>query len=307
MEVNKKIKRILFLTLWVVLAAGITVVSIAAIRSKREKVCKGYEIEIKTTGALKGFMEKGLIAEILTDKGKESIKGKSTSKFDLQKMEARIEAHRWVNDAELFFDNNQVLKVNIHERIPVARVLSVGGNSFYIDSSCQRLPLSDKLSARVPVFTGFPGDKTRLKAADRLLLREIRILGEYILSDPFWMAQISQVDITKDRNFEMVPTIGNHIIEFGDGSNHQQKFDRLYLFYKQILSKTGMEKYARINVQYARQIIGVKNSYLTKYDSLRFVKSIEYMIASSRQSDSVRHDSMQATTVRPAKGELTLF
>ena len=190
-----------------------------------------------------------------------------------------------------FFDNSQVLKVKVHERVPVARVIAIGGNSFYIDSSCQRLPLSNKLSARVPVFTGFPGDKGKMKATDRKLLRDIRTISDYILNDPFWMAQIAQVDITKERNFEMIPTIGNHVIEFGNSSDHQKKFDRLYLFYKQVLSKSGMERYARINVQYDKQIIGVRNNFLTKSDSIRFVKSIEHLIASSRQADTLRNDS----------------
>jgi cell division protein FtsQ len=105
------------------------------------------------------------------------------------------------------------------------------------------------------------------------------------------MAQISQVDITGKRTFEMIPTIGNHVIEFGDGSNCDQKFKRLFIFYKQVLSKTGMERYARINVKYDKQVIGVRNTYLSKTDSIRFIKSIEYLVASSYKMDSLRRDS----------------
>ncbi|HET9278217.1 MAG TPA: hypothetical protein VFN95_08510, partial [Flavitalea sp.] len=79
--------------------------------------------------------------------------------------------------------------------------------------------------------------------------------------------------------------------EFGDGSNCEQKFDRLFLFYRQVLSKTGMEKYARINVKYEKQVIGVRNTYLSKMDSIKFVKNIAYLIASSAKADSVRKDS----------------
>ena len=89
----------------------------------------------------------------------------------------------------------------------------------------------------------------------------------------------------------MIPTIGNHIIEFGDGSNCEQKFDRLFLFYKQVLGKTGMERYARINVKYEKQVIGVRNTFLSKMDSIKFVKNIEHLIASSAKADSVRKDS----------------
>ena len=84
-----------------------------------------------------------------------------------------------------FLTIHQVLQVKIKERQPIARVITVGGNSFYIDSSCQRLPLSDKLSARVPVFTGFPSEKQSFKANDRLLIRQIKKLSISIINDPF--------------------------------------------------------------------------------------------------------------------------
>jgi cell division protein FtsQ len=56
------------------------------------------------------------------------------------------------------------------------------------------------------------------------------------------MAQISQIDITPSKEFEMIPTVGNHIIEFGDGTDYDAKFKKLFIFYKQVLAKTGMDK-----------------------------------------------------------------
>jgi cell division protein FtsQ len=80
------------------------------------------------------------------------------------------------------------------------------------------------------------------------------------LHDEVWMAQVSQIDIQPDRTFDMIPVVGNHIIEFGDGTDCEKKFKRLLLFYQQVLSKTGMDVYQKVNVQYARQVIGVKGT-----------------------------------------------
>jgi cell division protein FtsQ len=291
------IKKIFIISLWIVAGVGVMALLIAAIRIKREKICKGYEIDIHNAKNGKGFLDKKNVVAILTGNGKETLKGKSTRTVELQKLEALLERDKWIKDAELFFDNNQVLQVKITERKPVARVFTVNGNSFYIDSTCERLPLSDKVSAKVPVFTGFPSGKSVLKPVDKLLLEQIKNVSGFIIKDPFWMAQISQVDISQDRAFEIIPTIGNHIIEFGDGNNCDQKFKRLFIFYSQVLSKTGMERYARINVQYEKQIIGVRNAYLSKTDSMKFVKSVEYLIASLTKMDTVKRDS-SATTAR---------
>nr|WP_236065475.1 cell division protein FtsQ/DivIB [Niastella soli] len=175
-------------------------------------------------------------------------------------MENQLKSNVWVKDAELFFDNSRVLQVRVEERVPVARVFTVAGNSFYIDSSGEKLPLSDKFSARLPVVTGFPSEKDKLTGADSVMMRDIIHVSNYLLHDEFWMAQVSQIDIQPDRTFEMIPVVGNHIIEFGDGTDYEKKFKRLLLFYQQVLSKTGMDVYQKLNVRYARQVIGVKGT-----------------------------------------------
>jgi len=59
-------------------------------------------------------------------------------------MESLLEKNVWIKDAQLFFDNNGILRVSVTEREPIARVFTREGNSFYIDSSGVQLPLSDK-------------------------------------------------------------------------------------------------------------------------------------------------------------------
>jgi cell division protein FtsQ len=205
----------------------------------------------------------------------------------------------WIRDAQLFFDNNEVLQVKIDERDPLARVFTLSGNSFYIDSNCVRLPLSEKISAKLPVFTNFPADNNRLNKADSALLQQVKQVGMYIKHEPFWMAQITQVDITPERKFEMIPMVGNHVIEFGDGTDFDKKFARLLQFYKLVLSKTGMDRYEKVNVQYDRQVIGVKKGGpLSRVDSLRAARNIQQLM---NLSQSVLTDSInrQQTTEKP--------
>ena len=117
------------------------------------------------------------------------------------------------------------------------------------------------MSAKLPVFTGYPIDSKKNRTpAERKLIRDVKDISLFLLNDPFWMAQISQIDITPSKEFEMIPTVGNHIIEFGDGTDYKTKFKKLFIFYKQILSKTGMDKYERLKIQYNNEIIGVKRT-----------------------------------------------
>lgn len=108
---------------------------------------------------------------------------------------------------------------------------------FYVDSSNMILPLSEKFSARLPLFTNFPADTKVLKIADSLLLNNINNLAQIIMADSFLMGMIEQVDIAAGNSFEIIPKIGKQVIEFGDANNAGEKFNKLKLFIKTLCLK----------------------------------------------------------------------
>ena len=258
MSISSHIRKIISICCWSLLGAGAVVLMVAAVNARNHRLCEGYKIHIKGENKGRLFIGREDIIRVLTNNKTIIIKDKSQKSFDLHNIEARLRNEAWIKDAELFFDNNGMLQVSITEREPIARIFTVMGNSYYIDSTGRQLPLSDKMSARLPVFTGFPAEYKKLKKEDKSLIKNIKEVSIYLLKEPFWMAQISQIDITPKREFEMVPTIGNHLIEFGDASDYEKKFNRLMIFYKQVSARMGMEKYERIKVQYDQQVIGVK-------------------------------------------------
>jgi cell division protein FtsQ len=258
MGIKKNINRIILVCFWLLAGTGLIVLLIAAVNSRSHQVCDGYDININGNGTGKWFIDKNDIINVLTENKSVSIKNKPIKSFNLGAIEAKLEKESWVKDAELFFDNEGVLKVKVTEREPVARLFTTTGQSFYIDSTGKKLPLSSKLSVKLPVFTSYPYAGKKAGTTEKKLLRDIKDMSLYLSKNPFWMAQVSQIDITPSKEFEIVPTIGNHVIEFGDADDIDQKFHRLLIFYKQVLAKTGMDKYERIKVQFAQQVIGVK-------------------------------------------------
>ena len=90
-------------------------------------------------------------------------------------MENLLEENVWVKDAQLYFDNKDVLHVTVKEREPIARIFTTAGKSFYIDEEEQTMQLSDKLSAKVPVFTGFPDKKNTGKTKTAVLLHDVKV------------------------------------------------------------------------------------------------------------------------------------
>lgn len=273
--------------LWVCIGGGMLSLLIAAIGKKNREDCTDYTIAIKGTEE-KYFIDAGDINKLLRSGVGSELKGKKIKEINLKKLEQLLRDNVWIRKAEMWFDNRNVLHVEVYEREPIARIFTVKGNSFYIDSTEKRLPLSEKKSAKVPVFTGFP-DKKSYSSKDRLLLADVRNIATYVKNDPFWMSQIAQIDITPDRNFELSPVVGNHLIKLGNGNEIEMKFNRLMTFYKQVLARKGFDSYSTIDVQYNGQVVGTRRgTEKNKVDTVMLKRRVNEMLRQvQNQYDSI--------------------
>ncbi len=285
MNIQTPVKKILSVVLWCAIGAAVLALLVAAINKKNSSLCKGLDIQINADG--KGiFIDKKEVVSLLEKEGMKDLQNKRIMSFNLRKFEDALRKQVWIKDAQLYFDNNQVLKVRITERQPVARVFMVSGNSCYMDSSGKQLPLVGPIPVRLPVFTGYPSEKMGLRA-DSVLDHQMKALCFFLNQDPFWSNAIEQVNITPAKTFEMIPLIGNQVIEFGDGNDYVDKFHRLLLFYKRVMTKTGFEKYTRIKVAFAGQVIGTrKGGFVSRTDSLQAFRNVMEMIRMARKMEA---------------------
>lgn len=284
------IRTILFTLLWMAVGAGTTVLLVAAIQKKDEKHCKGVSINIEGVNN-NYFVDKKDIESTIHSLSNGNPVGKSVGSVHLKDIEQVLQKNIWIKNVQLFFDNNEILQVRVLEREPVARVFTTTGTTFYLDSSLAMLPLSEKFSARLPVFTNFPSDKKVLLKEDSILLRGILLVSNTIQEDPFLMGMIDQVDITEHRTFDMVPKLGNTIIQFGDGKDVEEKFNKLELFYKEVIVKGGWNVYSAINVQYRNQVVGKRKD--AKEVAADSIATLKLMKAIAENAERLSADSLQ--------------
>lgn len=251
-----KLRRVLVIGLWLLVAAGCTTLLVAAIRHQNHATCKAVRIEISGAGRL--MVDSTEIASILTNQHTRHLVGTPSGSVSIRRLEKRIGDNPWVKKADLFFDSKQVLWVKVVEREPVARLFTNEGASFYVDSGGTRLPLKDYCPFQLPVFTSCPLDRKKWTATDTTLAREIAVLGGYLQAHPFWMNMVQQVDVDGLRQFDLVPSIGNNVLKIGDTSDLDRKFDRLRVFYERIIPRVGWNKYAVVDARYTGEVIGVK-------------------------------------------------
>jgi cell division protein FtsQ len=287
---KRNILKWVFTTAWCLAGAGVLTLLVAAIQKEDGQKCAGLNIIIKGVSN-NFFVDKNDILNELNQYIDGSPEGQPMSYFNLKSLESDLKKNIWVKQSQLFFDNNRVLQIIVTEREPAARVFTTAGTTFYIDSSITMLPLSEKFSARLPVFTGFPSDKSVLSKKDSALLRNVYQISMAIQEDSFIMALVEQVDITPQRMFEMVPKIGDGMIAFGDGNDIDKKFSKLKLFYEQVMPATGWGHYSSIDVQYAGQVVAKRKGAEDKTtDSLRTLQIMQ-MIAQT--AEHLSNDSLQ--------------
>jgi cell division protein FtsQ len=264
-------KKIFITSAWILFGAGVMVVLGAAMSKKGQRTCKGIEVVLKTP-TNEVFIDEKDIQQLLEHTF--HITGTAIGKLPLRSMELLLENNPWIADAEIFVDNNDLLHAKIEERQPIARIFTIQQNSFYIDSSGVQLPLSEKMVARVPVFTDFPSDQAVLSVPDSLLMQDILAISRFIAADSFWMAQASQIAIVAGNQFEIYPLTGRPIIRMGNGSNLAEKFHKLDAYFRSEYFKLGYTLYPMIDVQYNRQLIGIRNAP-NGVDSTRFYQAVQ--------------------------------
>ena len=247
---------ILVRVLWSIAGAALIVLFVVAWKAKEEKKYNSIQIELvgENTAAL--FMDEKEILQIIHEQGVKE--GQAIGELNLNTLEKYLETIRWVKQVELFLDNAQVLQVKIEQRIPIARIFTASGNSFYIDKEGLQLPLKQLTVLRLPVFTNFPSDQEKLSKPDSLLLNDILHFTQAVAADSFFMAQTAQVNIASNGDFELVPSVGDHLVLIGSVENIEDKLNRLYTFYKKVWVQSGLNAYQVIDCRFDNQIVALK-------------------------------------------------
>jgi len=288
---------------WLLVISGITTLLIAANRKEREHVCTEILIGIKGNEG-KFYVEKEDVLKLMEKIMSGSLLQRPVTTINLKQLEKGLKTNPWIKKAELYFDSKDELHVFIEEREPVARVFTTQGGSFYMDSSGARMPLLDKMSIRVPVVTGFTSAR-RFNFEDSALLYQTLQVVEFIYGNEFWNAQVGQIVITSQRKFELIPVIGDHIIKLGEGEDVSAKLNTLYIFYKQVMSKVGFNKYAALDVEFKGQVVAIKKEPTSPVDSLQLQKNIEELM-NRASMQNIEEDMLPDQTLNTTKIDSTV-
>ena len=259
----RKVRNIL---IFVSIVAYLTVTLSFVANKHSELVCKAVEVRI-IDSAKNGFIQPADIHKLLQNKNIKLI-GKNFENINLKALEAELSTFTPVENAEIFKTATGKVVIEIQQRNPIVRFFDYLGRSYYIDDKGYLMRISGKYTSHVPVANGLisapPEVKKTLnvmslqKPDKRSILAELYQLAQYIEDHEFWKAQVQQIYVNNNYDFELIPRVGSHVIVFGDISNCEEKFQNLESLYINGLNAVGWNKYETINLKYKGQVICTK-------------------------------------------------
>ncbi|WP_291779241.1 cell division protein [Cecembia sp.] len=223
-------------------------------KKSAERKLSGIEVHVKAVSDVYFVDEKDILNAL---KGEFPLlqPGIAFTEINLHDIEKKVESHPFVKNAEVFGDQKGNLKVEIEQHVPLARISRPKAADGYISKEGLILPTSNHYTSRVLILYGNYAEKILEMKNLEKGYPELMDLIRYISEDPFWSAQITELEIPKKGDIRMYQQVGKQVIEFGEAVDIEEKFKKINLFYEEILPKKGWNTYSRVNIKYKGQIV----------------------------------------------------
>ncbi|WP_321279451.1 hypothetical protein [Marinifilum fragile] len=242
------LRKITVILIWVSLL-GYLLVSFSFVGEKRDAIVLN-DIKVKVKDSVDSGFVSNKDVETIVKKQYPDWEGNSVYAINKEVLEDKINQVPYVKKSEVYSSLSGNLIVEIHQRNPIVRILQ--GRGYYIDEEGKKMPLSPKFTSRVLVVSG--------AVNEQLIKEELFDLVKFITNDEFWKSQITQIHVTREKEYVLVPRVGAHKIELGSIENYQKKFKKLYALYTDGFAKTGWNRYKGINLKYENQVVCTKKN-----------------------------------------------
>jgi len=255
----KKIFNIIF---WLLVVIYL-VFAMGFIGEKRSNIIC-HTIQVRVLDSIKnGFVDDNDILSLLTEKGYD-LAGKAIEDINADNIETFIREQPFIKNSQVYKTVEGKLVIDIIQRNPIARIINRSNDSYYIDEEGIIIPTSGKYTSFVLIINGYINSRYNINydilSQDRTdnIIYDIFSIASFINNNKFWKGQIEQIYINREREFELIPRVGAHVILLGNSKNFEEKLMNLHALYLEGFKNKDWNNYKTINLKYANQIICTK-------------------------------------------------
>lgn len=212
--------------------------------TKRNQNKEIKKVEVVFLGKGNNYLTHSMVNKMLIQK-KDSVKLPKKKTLNLQQLNRKLSSNPYIEKATVFLTIDGLLKTNIKQRKPIARIVDSQG-AYYVDKFAKLMPLSNNYSARVMLVSGVETQADILKIVQ---------LIKAILKDSFLSKEIIAIEKEAKNNYVFKVRSGDYTVIFGDLKNIKQKLKKLRAFYNKAFVDKSINKYKRINIKYSNQVV----------------------------------------------------
>ena len=251
----KKLKMVLKIML-VLFIMVLIVISIVKMQNRK---CSGIQVNINYDGKYPPLNQQSIIS--LLEREKLPIIGSELKEVPLQKISEVLEKNNFIRKVESIDFKGTTLAITVRLKTLLLHIYPERGEQFFMDDEGGLLPFSSLIKEKIMITNGaiknrFTSDVDIEK--DTTGLKTLYEIASAIRENPFYRAQFCQIYVNKDREIELIPVIGQHVIRFGEGDRIEEKLSYLKAVYTNALTYKGMDKYKEIDVRFQNKVIAKK-------------------------------------------------
>lgn len=265
----KILVKILFVTLWLAIAAAAVFLLNFSITKNDSKQCKGISCSIDYQSNSPLISETDLLDLVATKYG--DCKKKRISEVNLIGISLLVNNNPYLIETDVLLTVEGNIQINATQCNPCIRLINENGKQFYISYEGRIMPVNLNYPVKTLIATGeiinplaygknifnIPENNTDL--IEQLTnVYNSQYLAKIITSDSILNSLIEQIHILPSGKLQLITKAGSHLIQFGDTTLAAEKLDNLKHFYKNALVKTGWNKYSVINMEYKNQVVCYK-------------------------------------------------
>ncbi|TQI69884.1 cell division protein FtsQ [Gramella sp. Hel_I_59] len=211
----------------------------------RHKNRKLTNIKVSFTETENLYVTEEVVNKLLIQSN-DSVSSIDKETLDLNRVEAMLNDHDMIENAEVFLTLDGKLKATVSQRKPIGRV--AGNSSFYLDRNGEIMPLSEYYSARVPLMFGFDGST----------VAEVYGIVSYIQNDDFLRKHITGITRLNAEAYALELRENDFQVYFGDTTKIDLKFNNFKAFYKKATKDKKLNTYKKVNLQFGDQVVCTK-------------------------------------------------
>ena len=261
-------KHFLNILFWIAVIAYYFAAMSFVSEKRHEQICTSVKINV-VDSVRSRFVTANDIS-LMVDNRSHKLTGVRFDSINIPKLVQRLLDFPPIRRAVIYKTVNGAVHIDVTQRTPVVRIINRYGESFYLDERGEMLQHSSRYCAHVLVATGYINLRPEREKpynvhtsgvtveGKRNIMRELFDLSAYINGDKFWKAQIQQIYVNEDGDFELIPLVGAHVIVFGAFDKPEMKFSKLMSLYRNGLNVKGWNTYNVINLKYEGQVVANK-------------------------------------------------